>query len=395
MDEIDEKAMDMAARLAYARLCKEMGVEAKNGYICKHRDESQIHYHFTVLAYDFTKHEVIRKSIDRKKLSKMQDITGDTFSPLGFSRGEKKFDKLDKVAFEKFSSAYADLNADDKKACFESANVKHKNAKQRLQEQKGDINKNDSFIAYQSNQVSKLNTMIMQKADKLENGYPDYFQLKDTVKRQSAQLEALQEVVRPSFELAIENSIPKEQFEQLSGTFEATVQYTGALKVTLNKVAERSVLSQIVGDSNKSFAEKELETNLKKAKKAKLENLFKFVPSLNVADVKNMLTVKTYNAKDYVLNIFKKADSTANDVLHKEQQREKELEDRKASEKRVEENLRFRKETEQRALRAKIDAKQEIVIEDTTKPIMNQNKGISEQSRAIKGVSVSSDRGDR
>lgn len=64
--------------------------ETKVKMVIFHTDEKTPHFHFFFENYDETGKSIVWKNRDRKSLSKLQDIAGETFGKIGMNRGIKK-----------------------------------------------------------------------------------------------------------------------------------------------------------------------------------------------------------------------------------------------------------------------------------------------------------------
>lgn len=116
VDEIPKDQLEKAFKDGYNAICNYVGVNPDNGYLIIHYDELQIHAHFSIVGYNFDKHQTLNPFLKREQCSQLQDIVGKQFNNIGFKRGVKKFDRLDNEAVKQFGKPYSQLNSDEKKS---------------------------------------------------------------------------------------------------------------------------------------------------------------------------------------------------------------------------------------------------------------------------------------
>ena len=143
MNALDQDILNKNAFDFLNNFVENNGIDKNSIYLVKHNDESQIHYHFKFIAYDFEKHKVMRSRMDSKFLSELQDSVGRSFEKSGFSRGVKKSDRITQVLYEKdiTNEEYKMMSKEDKYEILKEANVKNKPPRQQHAELKNDIYK--------------------------------------------------------------------------------------------------------------------------------------------------------------------------------------------------------------------------------------------------------------
>lgn len=140
VDAIPKDQLERAFQDGYNAICNYVGVSPDNGYLIIHYDEAQVHAHYSIVGYNFNKHQTLNPFLKREQCSQLQDIVAKQFNDIGFKRGIKKFDKLDNQALEMFNKPYSLLNNNEKKICNENANTTHKSLKQLNDQLKDDVN---------------------------------------------------------------------------------------------------------------------------------------------------------------------------------------------------------------------------------------------------------------
>lgn len=85
-DVTGTEQLTQAAEKYVRAFCAEHG--ANPFYLSRHDDEAKTHFHFVIENQRADGYSV-RKKMDRAYLRHLQDLAAETFSPLGFERGEK------------------------------------------------------------------------------------------------------------------------------------------------------------------------------------------------------------------------------------------------------------------------------------------------------------------
>lgn len=128
MDSLDQTALDQAALSFLNAFCTENGIASNSAYLVKHCDESQIHYHYGLIGYDFERHEVIRNRLNPAFCSALQNKIGAYFARLGFNRGLSKKERIERTLQNKglTPDAYKSMSPAQKAQIKSEANVSHK-----------------------------------------------------------------------------------------------------------------------------------------------------------------------------------------------------------------------------------------------------------------------------
>ena len=96
MDNVNQVELDAAAHERVKKVLDSLGIPENEYILRKHVDETQIHYHYEFVGYDFKKHELCRRRLSRRKLIEVQDLTGERFKDLDFHRGITKLAKVER-----------------------------------------------------------------------------------------------------------------------------------------------------------------------------------------------------------------------------------------------------------------------------------------------------------
>jgi len=159
---LDANALSFVNEFAFKN-----GLDKSSIYLVKHNDEAMTHYHFSFVAFDHNKHEVMRNRMTPQFMMELQDLAGTCFKPSGFDRGIRKNDRIEKVLLDRglTRSDYNAMMPADKLIILKEANVKNKSPKKLHCELK-----NDLFSLQQSLDKS-LNLFEL-----VENSTPDQLQ---------------------------------------------------------------------------------------------------------------------------------------------------------------------------------------------------------------------------
>jgi len=111
-------------------------------------DESQIHYHYGLIGYDFERHEVIRNRLNPAFCSALQDSIGQHFAGLGFVRGLSKKERIERTLQDKglTPDAYKSMSPAQKAQIKSEANVSHKTVRALHSELKNELFRLDNAI---------------------------------------------------------------------------------------------------------------------------------------------------------------------------------------------------------------------------------------------------------
>jgi len=172
MDALDQDVLDTNALHFLQQFVKDNGIDENSIYLVKHNDESQIHYHFSFIAYDHNSHEVMRSRMNPKFMSGLQDLAGSHFEESGFHRGIKKSERLEQTLYEKDISleGYKTLPIDDKYKILEEANVKNKAPRQQHSELKNDLYKLQKSIDKSLSLFDKVEQMSPKELKEVQEG---------------------------------------------------------------------------------------------------------------------------------------------------------------------------------------------------------------------------------
>lgn len=122
-------------------------------YVAVHRDESAIHAHFRMPAWDIHGMPLSHK-IYRRETSRLQDIAGEVFSRYGIHRGEKKEvrlargDDLRKVIHRSVRQLHVDLPQEVEELT-EKVRKAEELIRAKIEEQRAKIQKNEDLIRRQ------------------------------------------------------------------------------------------------------------------------------------------------------------------------------------------------------------------------------------------------------
>ena len=85
IENVDNKAQQFISKFA-----KQENINPQNLILFRHTDELQIHYHFLITLYNEKDRKPIGGSLNKAKLTQLQDLAGNTFADIGFKRGKSK-----------------------------------------------------------------------------------------------------------------------------------------------------------------------------------------------------------------------------------------------------------------------------------------------------------------
>ena len=85
LEELDNKAQQFLATFA-----KQESINPQNLICIRHSDELQLHYHFLITLYNEKDRKPLGGSLNKTKLTQLQDLAGATFADIGFERGKSK-----------------------------------------------------------------------------------------------------------------------------------------------------------------------------------------------------------------------------------------------------------------------------------------------------------------
>ena len=128
MDNLNQDKLDKNRINLIKNILKDLGIPNNAYILTKHLDEQQIHYHFEFIGYDYNTHKLVRKQLTQKKLIKFQDLRGETFKDLKFSRGKAK-DQRVREHCQKNNVDYKTLSPKEKYELLKEVGVKYESSK--------------------------------------------------------------------------------------------------------------------------------------------------------------------------------------------------------------------------------------------------------------------------
>ncbi|WP_323587620.1 hypothetical protein [Aliarcobacter butzleri] len=128
MDNLNQDKLDKNRINLIKNILKDLGIPNNAYILTKHLDEQQIHYHFEFIGYDYNTHKLVRKQLTQKKLIKFQDLRGETFKDLKFSRGKAKDQRVREYC-QKNNVDYKTLSPKEKYELLKEVGVKYESSK--------------------------------------------------------------------------------------------------------------------------------------------------------------------------------------------------------------------------------------------------------------------------
>ncbi|MDN5109394.1 plasmid recombination protein [Aliarcobacter butzleri] len=164
MDSINQDKLDNKRTLLVKNILKDLGIPDNAYILTKHLDEQQIHYHFEFIGYDYNSHKLVRKQLTQKKLIKFQDLRGETFKELNFSRGKSK-DKRVQEHCKLNNIDYKSLSPQEKYELLKEVGVKYESSKNHNAKINNELEKKQKKL----NQIIEVEKTIEELYQKILN----------------------------------------------------------------------------------------------------------------------------------------------------------------------------------------------------------------------------------
>lgn len=178
MDKINQEDLFNSSRDYIFEVLENLGLKRENLlYFVQHNDETQIHFQFKIIGYDFDNHKIIRNDLTPSRMEKLQDIGEKHFlkRDIDIYRGISKKERI-KKELEKKGLSYEDYSKLSKKQKHEikiDSNVVYRDTRQNFQNLKLEYVKSEKDIKGLNQQKISLMEIFQKIQEEKNQGIKD------------------------------------------------------------------------------------------------------------------------------------------------------------------------------------------------------------------------------